>query len=240
MFAKRPQPTSFAAFRQSLAISEAAFEGSSGTNREWTAPMFEENEVLTQIRALRQEVGSRLDDLDQRLSKIEAELSSPAMQGFGSRLEVMDRRLKMVESQLSSSFADDVPQNGSFTPAPQNGTFTPESQNRHYAVEPQAPPVPTHPVEITISPLTDVAHVSVVEAALRAIAGVEAVTLQSLKGDGAEVAVDVQDGVSLIGGLRRTLPVAFDVSDAGESSFTLGLVQPPVKEKDDAVVRHTL
>jgi hypothetical protein len=240
MFAKRPQTKSFAPFRQSLAISEAAFEGSSGTNREWTAPMFEENEVLTQLKALRQEVGSRLDDMDQRLRKIEAELSSPAMQGFGSRLEVMDRRLKMVESQLSSSAAGAVPQIGSYMPAPQNGTLTPESQNGHYAVEPQveAPPVPTHSVEITISPLTDVAHVNVVEAALRSIAGVEAVTLQSLKGDGAEVAVDVQDGVSLIGGLRRTLPVAFDVSDADESSFTLGLVQPPVKVKGDPAVRN--
>lgn len=205
--------------------------------------MFEQNEVLTQIRALRQEVGSRLDDMDQRLKKIEAELSSPAMQGFGSRLEVMDRRLKMVESQLSSSSVGAVPQDGSFTPVPQNGTFTPDHQNGHHAVEPQieaAPPVPTHSVEITISPLTDVAHVNVVEAALRAIDGVRAVTLQSLKGDGAEVAVDIQDGVSLIGGLRRTLPVAFDVSDADESSFTLGLVQPPVKAKDETAVRNPL
>jgi hypothetical protein len=197
--------------------------------------MFEENEVLTQIRALRQEVGSRLDDMDQRLSKIEAELASPAVEGVGARLEVMDRRLKSVENRLSSpSLLGAVPQNGSFTPEPQNGSFTPGPQVQ------APPPAPTHPIEITISPLTDVAHVSVVEAALRAIDGVQVVTLQSLKGDGAEVVVEAQEGVSLIGGLRRTLPVAFDVSDADNSSFTLGLVQPAVEAKGAAVAQKTL
>ncbi|MBN9622724.1 MAG: hypothetical protein J0H06_07190, partial [Actinobacteria bacterium] len=122
----------------------------------------------------------------------------------------------------------------------QNGSFTPEPQVQQVPQVQQAPPVLTHPVEITISPLYDVAHVSVVEAALRAIVGVEAVTLQSLKGDGAEVAVDVQEGVSLIGGLRRTLPVAFDVSNADNTSFTLGLVQPAVETKGDAVVQRAL
>ena len=186
--------------------------------------MFEENEVLTQIRALRQEVGSRLDDMDQRLRKIEAELSSPAMQGFGSRLDEVDRRLQRVESELSAPFAGAVP-SGSFTPEPR--------------VE-QAPPVPTHTVQMTISPLNDVAHVSVVEAALRAIVGVESVTLEALNGDGAEVVVEVQEDVSLIGGLRRTLPVAFDVSDADDSSFTLGLVQPVGGKRGAAVVQKTL
>jgi hypothetical protein len=186
--------------------------------------MHEENAVLTQIKELRHEVGSRLDDMDQRLRKIEAELSSPAMQGFGSRLDDVDRRLRRVETEFGSPYAGNVAMNGSFGPEAQ--------------VE-QAPPVPTHSVKIVISPLDDVAHVSVVEAALRAIVGVESVTLQSLRGDGAEIAIEVQDGVSLISGLRRTLPVAFDVSDADSSSFTLGLVQPAATEtRDDVVVQR--
>jgi hypothetical protein len=184
--------------------------------------MFEENEVLTQIRALRQEVGSRLDDMDQRLRKIEAELSSPAMQGFGSRLEEVDRRLQRLEGERNSPVAGTVAQQGSATPEPQAAA---------------APPAPTHKVEMTISPLNDVAHVSVVEAALRAIVGVESVTLKSLKGDGAEVTVEVQEDVSLIGGLRRTLPVAFDVSNADSKSFTLGLVQPAVEPGSDPVLQ---
>ncbi len=180
-----------------------------------------ENEVLTQLKELRHEVGSRLVDMDQRLRKIEAELSSPAMQGFGSRLDEVDLRLQRVESELVASITGGTAPSGSFRP--------------ELHVE-QAPPVPTHTVKMTITPLDDVAHVSVVEAALRAIAGVESVTLESLRGEGAEIAIEVQDGVSLIGGLRRTLPVAFDVSDADNSSFTLGLV--PAETRGDMVVQR--
>jgi hypothetical protein len=221
MFVKVSNPAPYIGLKRGLANSEGAFDGSCGPYPEWTAPMFEENEVLTQIRALRHEVGSRLDDMDQRLRKIEAELSSPAMQGFGSRLEEVDRRLQRLEGEMNSPHAAIVAQNGSLTPEVQAAP---------------APSVPTHTVEMTISPLNDVAHVSVVEAALRAIVGVEAVTLKSLKGDGAEVTVEVQEDVSLIGGLRRTLPVAFDVSDADNSSFTLGLVQPAAIETQGAPV----
>jgi tetrahydromethanopterin S-methyltransferase subunit G len=230
MFVKGSNPTPVIGLRRSLATSEAAFGGPHGANPEWTAPMFEENAVLTQIKALRQEVGSRLDDMDQRLQKIEAELSSPAMQGFGSRLDEVDRRLQRVESEMSAPPAVNAD-------AAQPAAFLREPQVRQVAPAPQ---VPTHKIKMTISPLTDVAHVSVVEAALRAIVGVEAVTLQSLKGDGAELEVDVQEDVSLIGGLRRTLPVAFDVNDADNSSFTLSLVQPAADTRGDAVVQKTL
>jgi tetrahydromethanopterin S-methyltransferase subunit G len=230
MFVEGSNPAPYIGLRRSIATSEAAFRGSVGTKQEWTAPMFEENEVLTQIRALRQEVGSRLDDMDQRLKKIEAEFARPAApaQASDSRLEEIDRRLQSVESRLA--------------PQPLNGSFLQDGGYAEPQVQaaPPAAPVPTRQVTITISPLYDVAHVSVVEAALRAIVGVESVTLQSLKGDGAEIVIDIQEGVSLIAGLRRTLPVAFDVSDADNSSFTLGLVQPAVDPQADAVVQRTL
>jgi hypothetical protein len=192
--------------------------------------MFEENEILTQIRALRQEVGSRLDDLDQRLRKIEADLSSPAMQGFGSRLEEMDLRLRRVESQY-----------GAPAIAALNGTTSavPPDQGVEYVQQtPPAPPVPTTTFEVTINPLNDVSRVRVVEAALTAIEGVEAVSLQTLSGDTAELRVDVQENVSLIGGLRRTLPLAFDVSKSEGSSFTIALVQPIVEPVQGDVVIH--
>lgn len=231
MFVKGSKPAPYIGLKPSFASSEAAFEGSDGTKPEWTAPMFEENEVLTQLRALRQEVGSRLDGMDQRLKRLEAEFARPAApaQVSDSRLEEIDLRLRSVEGRLAPQ-----PTNGGLI---QNGAFMPEPQVQ---AAPAVPAPPTHRVEITISPLNDVAHVSVVEAALRAIDGVESVTLQSLKGDGAEIMIKVQEGVSLIAGLRRTLPVAFDVSDAGESSFRLGLVQPAVDAKADAVVQRTL
>jgi len=59
-------------------------------------------------------------------------------------------------------------------------------------------------IQVTINPLNDVSRVRVVEAALVAIQGVEAVALQTLSGDTAELQVEVQEDVSLIGGLRRT------------------------------------
>jgi hypothetical protein len=189
--------------------------------------MFEENEILTQIRALRQEVGSRLDDMDQRLRKIEADLSSPAMQGFGSRLEEMDLRLRRVESQYGAPEVAAMHLGGA-TAAPDQGV--------EYA--PQTPPAPTTTVEVTINPLHDVSRVRVVEAALAAIEGVEAVSLQTLSGDTAELRVDVQENVSLIGGLRRTLPLAFDVSQSEGSSFTIALVQPIAEPAQGDVVAH--
>jgi hypothetical protein len=196
--------------------------------------MFEENEILTQIRALRQEVGSRLDDMDQRLQKIEADLSSPAMQGFGSRLEEMDLRLRRVETHVT---APPVP--GTIPPpaAPMVNHVAPlPSAQAEYV--PPAPPVPTTNIQVTINPLNDVSRVRVVEAALVAIQGVEAVSLQTLSGDTAELQVEVQEDVSLIGGLRRTLPLAFDVSESDLSSFTIALAQPVAEPRQSDAVAH--
>jgi hypothetical protein len=196
--------------------------------------MFEENEILSQIRALRQEVGSRLDDMDQRLRKIEADLSSPAMQGFGSRLEEMDLRLRRVESQYGAPAIAAL--NGSVPAA------APGQQAEYVQQAPPAPPLPTTTIQVTINPLHDVSRVRVVEAALAAIEGVEAVSLQTLSGDTAELQVDVQENVSLIGGLRRHLPLAFDVSQSDDpSAFTIALAQPladPIQ--GDAVANKVL
>jgi hypothetical protein len=198
--------------------------------------MFEENEILTQIRALRQEVGSRLDDMDQRLQKIEADLSSPAMQGFGSRLEEMDLRLRRVETHVT---APPVP--GAIPPPAGGMINSPAPMFDHQQQQeylPAPPPVPTTTIQVTINPLHDVSRVRVVEAALVAIQGVEAVSLQTLSGDTAELQVEVQEDVSLIGGLRRTLPLAFDVSESDLSSFTIALAQPVVEPRQNDVVTH--
>jgi hypothetical protein len=193
--------------------------------------MFEENEILTQIRALRQEVGSRLDDMDQRLRKIEADISSPAMQGFGSRLEEMDLRLRRVESQYGAPAIAAL--NGTSTPA------APDQQAEYVQQAPPVTPVPTTTIQVTINPLHDVSRVRVVEAALAAIEGVMAVSLQTLSGDTAELEVDVQENVSLIGGLRRTLPLAFDVSQSDDpSAFTIALAQPVADPIQGDVVVH--
>jgi hypothetical protein len=142
--------------------------------------MHEQNEILTEIGALRREIGARLDDLDARLRRVEAEPAAAAAQ--------------------------------------------PAAAAKDYEAEP-VPSVPTSTVEVTIRPLNDVSRVRVVEEALTAIDGVESVSLQTLSGDTAELEAEVQENVSLIGGLRRTLPLAFDVSESSDSSFTIALAE---------------
>jgi hypothetical protein len=187
--------------------------------------MFEENEILTQIKALRQEVGTRLDDMDQRLRKIEADIASPAIQGYGARLEEMDERLRRVESQYQAVPVV-MPRVG--------GDISALADRQEYV--PAAPPVPTSTVVVTINPLFDVSRVRVVEGALIAIDGVEAVTLKTLSGNTAELQVEIQEDVSLIGGLRRTLPLAFDVSASEDSSFTIALAESVAEPRHDDVV----
>jgi hypothetical protein len=221
MFIETPKPMPVADTQHGIATREPELALSAPhLSRLELIRMFEENEVLTQIRALRQEVGSRLDDMDERLRKIEAELSAPAIQGFGSRLEEMDERLRRLESGVPTAAI--------------NVNAIPAAARPVEAT----PPIPTTNVQVTISPMYDVSRVRVVEASLAAIDGVEAVSLQTLSGETAELQIEVQENVSLIGGLRRTLPLAFDVSASEDSSFTIALAQPGSElPQPDAVAR---
>ncbi len=195
--------------------------------------MFEENEILAQIKALRQEVGSRLDDMDLRLRKIEADLTAPRQpetHEFDSRLEEMDLRLRRIETLNQPRLVDSAPIEPTPAPAP---VPVPEAQ-----YVPPVPPPPTTAVKMTINPLGDVSRVRVVEGALLAIDGVEAVSLQTLSGDTAELQAMVQENVSLIGGLRRTLPLAFDVTQSDDTTFAITLAEPLAGPVQDDVVVH--
>jgi hypothetical protein len=123
-----------------------------------------------------------------------------------SRLDSIDRRLEALEQAALA--------------APQ---FDVGAPNGHVGVDPGAP---LRTVEVTIAPLHDVSRVRVVEAAFNAIDGVESTSLQTLTGDSAQLEVRAREGVSLIGGLRQTLRVAFDVSESDASSFTMVLAHP--------------
>lgn len=146
--------------------------------------MFEDNEILTQIKALGDELRMRLDDMDSRLRRIEEEVSA--------------------------------------RPAPAHLASLP-SPNPHVEVDPSAP---LRTVGVTIKPLHDVSKVRVVEAAFDAIDGVESAALQTISGEMAHLEVEAREDVQLISGLRRTLQVAFDVSESDDSSFTIALAQP--------------
>lgn len=147
--------------------------------------MTDNQEILSQIAALGDELRTRLDGMEQRLARIEGELSA------------------------------------SPTPTP----LAPVA-NSYLAAAPPVSSAPVHPVDVTISPLHDVSRVRVVEAAFTAIDGVEAVSLQTLSGNTAQLEVMAREDVALISGLRRTLQLAFDVSESGDTSFTIALAQP--------------
>jgi hypothetical protein len=164
--------------------------------------MFEENEILTQIKALGDDLRSRLDDMDRRLRKIEEEVSTPPAPA-------------QLASHAHLTAADNTP-----TPAEHDPTS------------------PVRSVAVTISPLHDVSKVRVVEAAFDAIDGVESTSLQTLSGDAAHLEVKAHEDVALISGLRRTLQLAFDVSESEGSSFTVALAQPGAERGGGVAARR--
>jgi hypothetical protein len=126
------------------------------------------------------------------------------------RLDGIDRRLEALEGSAPQAAPAPVP-----------------VPNGHVAEADPAAPLRT--VGVTIQPLHDLSRVRVVEAAFDAIDGVESTSLLTLSGDSAQLEVKAREGVSLIGGLRRTLQLAFDVSESDASSFTMVLAQPGVE-----------
>lgn len=162
--------------------------------------MLEENEILTQIKALGDDLRSRLDDMDRRLRKIEEEVSAPPAPAQLS-----------AHAHLAAA-TDDAP-------------------TEH------DPTTPVRTVDVTISPLHDVSKVRVVEAALDAIDGVESASLQTLSGDGAHLEVRAHEDVALISGLRRTLRLAFDVSESDATSFTIALAEPGSEREGGVAAR---
>lgn len=134
-----------------------------------------------------------------------------------TRLDSLDRRLEALEGGVAP-----VAQ-----PAPSNG-------NGHSEIDTSAP---LRTVAVTIAPLHDVSRVRVVEDAFGEIDGVESTSLNTLRGDAAHLEVKAHEGVPLIAGLRRTLRLAFDVSESDDSSFTIALAQPRA-EREGGVAAH--
>lgn len=124
-----------------------------------------------------------------------------------TRLDSLDRRLEALEGGVAQPPAELATANG----------------NGHSEVDPTAP---LRTVAVTIAPLHDVSRVRVVEDAFGEIDGVESTSLHTLRGDAAHLEVKAHEGVPLIAGLRRTLQLAFDVSESDDSSFTIALAQP--------------
>lgn len=77
-----------------------------------------------------------------------------------------------------------------------------------------------------VSPLRDLSLARAVETSLSQSEGIEHATLRELRGDSAIIDVRASEGVSVLGSLRRHLPVAFDVTGTDARSVTIALAQP--------------
>lgn len=84
----------------------------------------------------------------------------------------------------------------------------------------------SRPVAVTVRPLVDLGLARAVETSLLNSEGVESARLSSLSGDAAVIDTRIAPGVSVIGALRKSLAVAFDVTDSSEDSVTIELVRP--------------
>ncbi len=86
--------------------------------------------------------------------------------------------------------------------------------------------LPDGEIRVIVSPLRDLSLARAVESSLARSEGVEQATLRELRGDSATIDVRAGDGFSVLGSLRRHLPVAFDVTGSDERSVTIALAQP--------------
>jgi hypothetical protein len=141
-----------------------------------------------------------------------------------ARLDEIDRRLRALEGDRPSAISTEIP------------SALERALGHESAPQPRED---LRTVTVTITPLHDVSKVRVVEAALASIDGVEAASLRELHGDAAQIDVKVLGDIPLISGLRRTLPVAFDVSASDHSSFTIALAQPGVAREGGVAAPST-
>jgi len=81
-------------------------------------------------------------------------------------------------------------------------------------------------VTVLVRPLIDLSLARAVEACLTETDGVESARLSSLSGDSAVIEAVVGPGVSVVSSLRRTLPVAFDVTESSDHAISIELASP--------------
>ena len=103
-------------------------------------------------------------------------------------------------------------------PAPQAANYGPPQ-----VVGPGGSP---HAVAVVVRPLVDLSLARAVEFSLSDAVGIGQVRLRSLSGYTAVIDAVVDPGVSVVSILRRSLPVAFDVTNSTRDSVTIELVLP--------------
>ncbi|HTR75120.1 MAG TPA: hypothetical protein VMH33_07650 [Solirubrobacterales bacterium] len=202
-------------------------------------PMPEPTDVLVD-RELQRVVGEARQELNAAVV-IVAELRASA-DGFAERISATSARLDQFEGWLAAAeapapvavppqapnvqappaVAPQMPPEPIFAPAaPVPPVYEGADQ---FATEAAVPAAPiTRTVSLTVAGLSNLTVVSVVEAALLRIPGVREVALRQLQGRKAILEIRLDEGTGLISGLRKSLPIAFDVTDSSDHSLEIAL-----------------
>lgn len=111
-------------------------------------------------------------------------------------------------------------------PTPLKRVDLPETAPDPVAAPADLSTLPDGEIRVIVTPLRDLSLARAVESSLAQSDGIERATLRELRGDSAMIDVQAVDGVSVLGSLRRHLPVAFDVTGTDARSVTIALAQP--------------
>jgi hypothetical protein len=166
-------------------------------------------DILREIRALR-------EDLVVRIEQLEDATGIPRKNGASVH--------ETEVSELGTGAIPDLP-----PPAILPGTS---------ALAGSGPVGAPRSLSVVVRPLLDLSLARAVESSLAGTEGVESARLTSLSGDSAVIDAEVSPGVSVITALRRSLPVAFDVTDSTDSSVTIELARPAPDSPDSEAATH--
>jgi hypothetical protein len=166
-------------------------------------------EILREIRSLRQDLEGRLEEIEDRLGMSR----KPDLPGDETSLE--ESRPSVSHSSfpagpvagLAASGAAAQPLGGTPVDEPALGTGSAGLRE----------------VTVNVRPLTDVSLARAVESSLQETDGIMSARLTSLSGDAAVIHTVAAPGVSVVRTLRRTLPVAFDVTESSDHAISIEL-----------------
>jgi hypothetical protein len=158
-------------------------------------------EILREISSLRR-------DLERRLDQIERKIAAGSDRPAGTRPAPSVSSLSVPSEGSPAAGRSHDPSSAEILPPVARRAAAPRN------------------VTILIRPLIDLSLARAVETCLTETEGVESARLSSLSGDSAVIEAVVGPGVSVVSSLRRTLPVAFDVTESSDHAISLELARP--------------
>jgi hypothetical protein len=172
-------------------------------------------DILREIKSLRFDLEARLEAIESRLDGVEPEGSAS------------------VSTTKFPSLPDskDPPGGGRrVRPLPVEAPVSMPSSLRPGSHEVQTP-ASRREIGVVVRPLRDLALAQVIESAIAETDGVHSAHLRELSGDSALIDAVIDSSVSLGASLRQKLPVAFDLTETDDDTYTITLAQPTASER---------